>query len=230
MKPSARSKTAARSGSELNSEERERPPCGGRDGDVDDGGESVGARIVRRAFLKAGLGLVVIVIAVGLIGHFFRSDLHAFATATYDALGVFGLAGIIFLSDSVITPIPPDVVLLILANSPAVESWYWLIPTFGLLSAFAGCCAWWLGAWLGRYPKIQRGLGRFGRNEDLVLRYGAWGVALGALTPIPFSITCWIAGMMMVPFRKVAPVTLLRIPRYVIYYLAILYAERIFSG
>ena len=142
---------------------------------------------------------------------------------------MWGLAGILFLSDSVISPIPPDLVLLVLANSPAAPWWYWLIPLLGLLSAVAGCCGWWLGAWLGRYPSIRRGLDRFGGNERVVQRYGAWGVALGALTPIPFSITCWIAGMMNVPIRRVAPVTLLRVPRYVVYYLAIVYAERLFG-
>lgn len=183
--------------------------------------------LLRRAILRTALGLVGLVVLVGFIAHYFKTDLQAFATWVYDALGVPGLSAIVFLSDSVITPIPPDVVLLVLANSPAAADWWWLIPALGLLSAVAGCVAWWLGSALGRNPRAKRALGRFHRSPAVISRYGRWGVALGALTPIPFSVTCWIAGMLKVPFEQTAPMTLLRIPRYVAYYLVIVYAERL---
>jgi membrane protein YqaA with SNARE-associated domain len=63
----------------------------------------------------------------------------------------------------------------------------------------------------------------------MVQRYGRLTVALGALTPLPFSITCWCAGGLGMPLARFLPVSLLRVPRYVVYYLAIAYADQLAS-
>jgi membrane protein YqaA with SNARE-associated domain len=61
----------------------------------------------------------------------------------------------------------------------------------------------------------------------LIDRYGYWAVALGALTPIPFSITCWSAGMLRLGFGRFLLVALLRVPRFVGYYVVIAYSSEL---
>jgi len=49
-------------------------------------------------------------------------------------------------------------------------------------------------------------------------RFGPIAVAIGALTPFPYSVTTWTAGMFNMPFKRMILPTMLRIPRLWIYY------------
>lgn len=53
--------------------------------------------------------------------------------------------------------------------------------------------------WLRR----QRG---FAQAEKALLRYEIWAVALSAVTPIPFSLMCWLAGILRLPLLPLAAV------------------------
>jgi membrane protein YqaA with SNARE-associated domain len=184
---------------------------------------------VRRNLVLAGTTLAVLVGLVGLVGVRFEKELYEVTQAVYDTVGIPGLAAILFLSDSVITPIPPDVLLVIVAKSDLRQSWVIVLLGMGVLSTVAGNTAWALGGRLGDVGLLRRVFGRLReRNEKLVARYGAIGVALGALTPIPFSVTCWAAGLLRLPARSVFWPTLLRIPRFFFYYWLIAYSDRLF--
>ncbi len=180
----------------------------------------------KRSAIKGVAGIVVVFIVIGLAGVFFRDSLLMATSWVHETIGVAGLFLVILLADSVTAPLPPDVVLVVVANTSLSESWYVIVPALGALSVAAGSLGWLLGLWLGdtRIPRIL--FGRFRkRNQTLVTRYGAWGVALGALTPIPFSVTCWTAGMFKMPYRSFFAVALLRLPRYLLYYAAIAFSD-----
>jgi membrane protein YqaA with SNARE-associated domain len=182
---------------------------------------------VRRSAIKAGLILFALLVMLGGAGVFFEAELFAVTHWTYETVGLAGLALILFSADALTAPIPPDFVLIVVANSELRASWPWLVPALGMLSAVAGGFGWLLGVRLGRAPLARRLLGRFRQNQALVTRYGRWAVAFGALTPIPFSLTCWTAGMFHMRFAHFFPMTLLRVPRMVGYYIAIAYAEQV---
>ena len=59
-------------------------------------------------------------------------------------------------------------------------------------------------------------------DDALVERYGVIALAATALTPLPFSLGCWAAGALKMPFSTFFAVALLRIPR-VAGYLALIY-------
>ena len=89
-----------------------------------------------------------------------------------------------------------------------------------LVSVAAGMFGWTIGRVLGDQPWVERRLGRF-RDEHgpFVRRYGFWAIAIGAITPFPYSMTCWSAGMLGVPARTVLGASLLfRLPRFLLYY------------
>ena len=59
-----------------------------------------------------------------------------------------------------------------------------------------------------------------GRGKDAwesVRRYGAAALALGALSPLPFSICCWASGALKLRPDIFFVVALLRIPRVAFY-------------
>jgi membrane protein YqaA with SNARE-associated domain len=133
-------------------------------------------------------------------------------------------------TDTFVGPFPPDSVLILIAASPYHKHWLWLLPAIGAVSTLAGCVGYCGGRFLSHKPWAQRWFGALhSKSEERVKRYGAWAVAIGAMTPVPFSITCWTAGLIRMEFRDFLPPALLRIPRYVLYYAAIAYFPRLFG-
>jgi membrane protein YqaA with SNARE-associated domain len=171
------------------------------------------------------VSLLTIVAALVFASAVFRDSMMTATEWIYESIGIGGLLALLFVTDALITPIPPDAILVVIANSPLRDQADWLIVGIGALSAVAGNVGWWIGSSLGNTPWVSKRLERSRRkHQKLLTRYGGWAVALGAVTPVPFSVTCWSAGALGVPFRIVAPMTLLRFPRFVLFYVAIAYA------
>ena len=51
------------------------------------------------------------------------------------------------------------------------------------------------------------------RARSLFERYGAWALALAAVSPLPYSLLAWASGGLGLPLRRFLLVSLLRIPR-----------------
>ncbi len=184
---------------------------------------------MRRNVLRAIGSIVFLFGAVVLAGVAFEETLVTFTDWIYANLGLAGLAALVFSADSVTTPIPPDLILVVVAKTEELaRNWAVLIPLAGALSASAGVAGWWLGKHLARHPGIAPSVARFQeRHGPLVKRYSRLTVALGAMTPLPFSLTCWSAGALDMPLQRFLPLSLLRLPRYVVFYGAIVYADAI---
>jgi membrane protein YqaA with SNARE-associated domain len=177
---------------------------------------------VQRNLVRGGVGLVALVGLLALVGKYFEPQLLGLTTWTYQTVGFVGLASILAITDSFISPIPPDMLLVVVAKSDLAASWWIAVPALGVLSSIAGVAGWAMSRQIGTTRLPQLLFGRYQRyNQALVDRYGSLAVALGALTPIPFSVTCWTAGMFQLPFDRMVWATLLRVPRFVGYYLLI---------
>lgn len=186
------------------------------------------SRLLRKHFLGAAASLVLLVAIAAVLMVQFRPELDSFTAAVFAAVGIWGLVGLIFFTDTFVSPFPPDSVLILIAASPYHQHWHWLIPAVGAASFLAGCLGYGCGKLLSNKSWALRWFDSMhSRNEEMVARYGPWAVALGAMTPVPFSITCWTAGLLRLKFSSFMLPALLRIPRYVIYYAAIAYFPRL---
>jgi len=186
--------------------------------------------LLRKHFLGAALALVAIVFVAVVLTLKYRAELDAFTITVFETIGIGGIVALLFVADAVVSPFPPDSVLILIAASPYHEHWLWLLPLLGLVSSLAGCVGYGIGRLLSEKPWAQRYFGSVHRrNEKLVSTYGPWAVAMGALTPVPFSITCWTAGLLKLRFREFIGPCLLRVPRYVAYYAAIAYFPKLFG-
>lgn len=131
----------------------------------------------------------------------------------YGYLGIF----LISYTESIVQPIPPDPFIAggtALGLSPLLAA---LIATIG--SVLGGLTAHTLGLVFGE-PLAKKLLGErnFLKGEAFMNRYGVLAVLLGALTPIPFKVICWLAGifeMPRIPFLIAAFVG--RLPRFLIF-------------
>lgn len=113
------------------------------------------------------------------------------------------LAGVSF-AESVIFPIPVDVMLAPMALSQPKKAFYfaWLATIFSVLGGI-------LGYWLGQIayePLVQpvlESLGymhHFERAQQWFKEWGFWVVFLAGFSPIPFKVFTVAAGVMAVAF------------------------------
>ncbi len=184
---------------------------------------------LRRLTVRTVVGILVLGVVVGLAGAYLESHMVTASEWVTDRLGVAGMLLGVALTDTIISPLPPDLFLVVIAKGALAESWTWLVPLAGVASTCGGIVGSFVGRaigtrWLG--PRARRMLEE---QRPVIQRYGVWAVALGAVTPIPFSVTCWLAGLARMDPKRIAAVCTLRVPRFVLYYLFIVYADRLGS-
>ena len=185
-------------------------------------------RYLRLNVVRAVGSILAIFGCVAAAGILFETELFEFTRWVYETIGIGGLAVLLFSADAITTPVPPDLILLVIAKTDLALKWYWWVPLGGTLSAVAGIVGWGLGRSLGGHRTVAPLLARFNaRHGSRIERYGRLTVALGALTPLPFSITCWSAGAVGMTLRTFAPLSLLRLPRYVFFYAVIVYSDQL---
>lgn len=174
---------------------------------------------LRRTLVQLAVGVGGLFLGLALIGVLFGEELVAITTAISNAIGFPGMALSVLLIDTLTLPVPPDAVLVVIAHGPLQDAWLPLVVGLGLVSALAGNVGYLIGGAVGQTRFSGRMLGPHrARIESLFARYGAATVVIGALTPIPFSITCWTAGALRMRWALFALITMLRVPRFLAYY------------
>lgn len=187
--------------------------------------------MLRDNLLKAGLGVVLFVLAMGVLGVLLEDELTTGTTWVVERIGFVGLCAILLVTDTLVTPFPPDLLLVVIAKSHLSEHWPGYVLVLGFVSVVAGMLGWGIGRWLGHRPIGRRLFGEFkGEHRAFIQRYGFWAVVLGSITPLPFSVTCWSAGVMGLRFAQVLLAALLfRVPRFVVYYWLIVRSGSLFQ-
>ncbi len=161
----------------------------------------------------AVVGLTAIGGAAGLL---FKGPLEAFATRFVADWGGLGVAVGFFLSDAFAVPVPPDLFLALgyVGGMPvgALVAW----GTGGSLAG--GLTAYGLSRLLRTVPAVQRRLEARGEEARALLdRYGVTALAVGALTPLPYSLMAWTCAVLGMPLRTFVLVSLLRLVRVALY-------------
>ena len=187
--------------------------------------------MIRENLLKALAGILILIIAMGALGFWIEEEMSIGANWVVDRIGFAGLCLILFITDTLVTPVSPDVLLVVIANSDLAERWLAYVFILGIVSVSAGMVGWCIGRWLGHFSFVRRLFGQFNDEQRCFIRkYGFWGIVLGATTPLPYSVTCWTAGAVGVGWSTVlAASVLFRIPRVIIYYLLIASAGNLFG-
>ncbi len=188
--------------------------------------------MIKENLAKAVTGIVIFVVAMMLLGRLFEAELTVATNWVVDRIGFVGLCLILLVTDTLVTPFPPEILLLVIAKSDLAEHWLRYVLILGMVSVCAGMMGWGIGRWLGHFRWVQHLFGRFEEeHRDFIRKYGFWAVVIGSVTPLPFSVTCWTAGVMGLRWTTVlAASVLFRIPRVVGYYLLIASAGSLFGG
>ena len=130
----------------------------------------------------------------------------------YGYLGMF-----IFTSlEQFIFPIPVDVFFGFSIEQGLVYRHLMLVVLAA--TVLGSCIGYFLGKYLGHPALIWLvGKTKVEKGEIYIKKWGIWGVILAGLTPVPFKVVVWTAGIFEMPLgRFVLGVILGRMPRYML--------------
>lgn len=169
-----------------------------------------------RMVAQVTVGLVALVAVGAVLGWLFRDPISWAGAGFIGMFGLWGLGGLTVLVDA--CPVPAtNEPLMVLALGAGVEVW----TIFGVMasgSVLSGIVGWFAGHLVGTTTPIGRWLIRRYPGVQLFMRrWGALGVTVAALTPIPFGLTAWTAGMTGVSAWRVALASLARVPKTGLY-------------
>lgn len=135
----------------------------------------------------------------------------------------FGYPGVFIATlflDTFITLISPDIILFV--SIAGGMNTFWALATVSLASIIGGNIGYLIGKFLGHREMVLKRIGPYEkRGKFLMKRYGLWAVIIGAMTPIPFSAVCWIAGMLGMKYSHFMAGVIWRIPRFLLWYIVL---------
>lgn len=160
------------------------------------------------------IGFVAILYA---LNYFF--DINAALVQLTEILPVKGILSFFFVSETLLGLVPPEI--FIAWSDKTVDPWFNL-SLLALLSYAGGLLAYWMGRSITKIPSVHNYLEV--KMENQLKNSRKWGgflIVVGALLPLPFSISCIAAGIIKFPFRSVILYGSLRLLRFAIYGLII---------
>lgn len=157
--------------------------------------------------------ITVFILLESYIQENFRPLIRSFYVNPIGFYGIFTLSEIIF------GLIPPEFFMLVyVLNKVSVTEFALNLGMLTLISYAAGVLGYYLGRNFSKtqfFQKIEdRYLSQYGRQ---LKRYGGYLVFVGAITPIPFSATCMLAGSIDFPFKSFLLICVTRVIRFAFY-------------
>jgi membrane protein YqaA with SNARE-associated domain len=167
---------------------------------------------LRKLLIQVIVGLILLMTALALIGYFLHQPVEKLAKFLIAQYGGFVVMLGFMLPDALALPIPNDVFSILGLRGGLSFGVVVIWASAGTL--IGGAIGYWIGRWLGTHRRMIKFFeGRGAKAYTLTRQYGLWALAIAAFTPFPYSIVCWSAGAVKIPFRHFLLVSLLRVPR-----------------
>lgn len=128
------------------------------------------------------------------------------------------LLGIFTVSEIIFGIIPPELFMLIWQSKGVLSEYIINLTYLTLISYSAGVIGYYIGYFFSKTNIYQRISERYLKKYDRQLkRYGIYLVLVGAVTPVPFSATCMLAGSVNISIRDFLLICISRILRFAVY-------------
>ncbi|WP_406683735.1 VTT domain-containing protein [Seonamhaeicola sp. MEBiC1930] len=172
---------------------------------------------VGKSVLKALPYIIIAVVGIYALNTFFNIN-EALVTLT-KALPIYGVLIFFFISETLLGLVPPE---LFIAWSGKLNNPWGYLTILAFLSYFGGLLSYYIGDFITKIPKVHRYLEeKMQKQLKNSKKWGGFLIVVGALLPLPFSISCLAAGIIKFPFKGVVSFGALRLLRFVIYGLVI---------
>ncbi len=143
-------------------------------------------------------------------------DYYRLLTPFYDR--PFILYGLYALSEFLFGIIPPEFFMVWARGFGDPLRYAGIVFFLAVLSYVAGVTGYFIGRWLGHTDAFRRlEERRLAKVIPLVRRFGLYLVIIAALTPVPFSATCMVAGSVRLSFRRFLLFAAMRFLRFALY-------------
>jgi membrane protein YqaA with SNARE-associated domain len=172
------------------------------------------ARLLLRFVLGLGLllGLVVLLVRT------FRPQLEGVGEWFVSHFGLAGVAAGTFIADGFHFPVPPQFYMLLATAAHADPVAVLAATSAG--SVGGGAAGYFVARRLGHIERVARWLERAtGKTKELVgRRYPYRSAVAASLSPVAFSVLCYLAGLLRVRSGPLLVLLVLRVPKIVLYY------------
>lgn len=140
------------------------------------------------------------------------------------------LLGIFTISEIVFGILPPELFMLIWQSKGILSEYVINLIYLTLISYAAGILGYYSGHFFSKTAIYRRISDRYLKQYDSQLKkFGLYIVLVGAVTPVPFSATCMLAGSVNLPIRSFLLICISRIIRFAAYGWAVWAAPSYFS-
>ena len=128
------------------------------------------------------------------------------------------LLSIFTVSEIVFGILPPEIFMLIWKTKGILSVYITNLVILTLISYAAGVLGYFIGRYFAKTAIYQKIHTRYLAEYDHKLRrFGGFLVVVGAVTPVPFSATCMLAGSVNLPLKHFLLLTISRIVRFAFY-------------
>lgn len=167
---------------------------------------------------KAALPVIIIVVALFLLNKYVLTidDGLEFISTKLSLIGVFTT---FFISESFLGLIPPEIFI---GWSKKTSDPILNLSLLATLSYIGGIISYYIGKLALKIESIKNYLEtKMSKHLKNTSKWGGFLILVGALLPIPFSITCMAGGMIKYPIKGVLLFGLFRFVRFALYAWAI---------
>ncbi|MRT15915.1 short-chain dehydrogenase [Vitellibacter sp. q18] len=173
---------------------------------------------VGQSLKKALLPTMVVIAALILLDLYVVdfSNLFTYITETYAPINIL----LVFLaSESLLGLVPPEIFIAWSDKMPEPMLYLTLLAA---LSYLGGIISYFIGKWIFTIPRVYAYMeGKMKKHLKQIRKWGGFLIVVGALLPIPYSITSMAAGTIHYKFRNFLLFGLLRFVRFYLYAIAI---------
>ena len=173
---------------------------------------------VWKSVKKAILPIIGLIVGLVLFNEYVYNINDALTSIT-ESFSTFGILTTFFISESFLGLIPPEIFI---AWSKKTSEPIVNLTLLATLSYLGGVISYFIGKGALYIPAVKNYLeNKMAKHLKNTSKWGGFLIIVGALLPIPFSITCMAGGMIKYPLKGVLLYGLLRFVRFAIYAIAI---------
>ena len=172
---------------------------------------------VWNAIKKAIPVIALVILAIVIVNEFFNiNEGLVYLTENLPPLGVLAF---FFASETILGLVPPEIFI---AWAGKMDYPWLFLGLLAVLSYVGGLITYTIGVNITKLPKVHNYMAlKLEKQLKQSRKWGGFLIVVGALLPLPFSISCLTAGLINFPFKRVVLYGSLRLLRFLLYGLVI---------
>jgi membrane protein YqaA with SNARE-associated domain len=192
------------------------------DADASTGDDDALKRVRRgaraRLWLRFLLGLVLLLGMVVLLVRTLRPELEGIGAWFVSRFGLVGVAAGTFIADGFHFPVPPQFYMLLATAAHSDPAGVLVATSAG--SVLGGGTGYLVARRLGHIQRLAHWLERVsgGAKEFVGRRYPYRSAVAASVSPMAFSVLCYLAGLLRVRRGPLLVLLVLRVPKIILYY------------